>query len=151
MAGQETPEVAGDAEAWDGQEDKSQAEEKADYIHSEEMSCQPQSLKDAGQGSVQVEEGADKSQGTDEVSCQRAVKKGGSRPCSQQNKAAHAADAHQAAVFDGAQDCFADGVHIAQGVILRDDGQEEYRHGTGQGIGKEDKGHGHAGEYAVYT
>ena len=48
LACQEAPEVACDAVTRHSQENEAQAEEKADHIHAEEMSRQPQSLKDAG-------------------------------------------------------------------------------------------------------
>ncbi len=115
------------------------------------MTCQTQSLQDAGQGGIQIEKGADKAQGGDKITCKRTVKERGAGPSSQKDKCAHAAQAHETAIFDSLKRSAAHGIHISQSVILRDDGQQEYRYGAGQGIGKEDKGHGHAGEDPVYT
>ena len=48
LAGQQPPEVTGDAVAWDGQEDKTQSDQQADNIHDKDVTCQTQSLQDAG-------------------------------------------------------------------------------------------------------
>lgn len=57
---------------------------------------------------------------------------------SQQPEAAHTGTAQQTAVLYGAKDCFLYGFPVSEGIIFRDNGQQQDRNGTGQGIGEED-------------
>lgn len=61
LACQEPPEVSGDTEVRYGKEYKEETDCQADNIHGENMSRHAQSLKNAGECGIQVEERADKS------------------------------------------------------------------------------------------
>ena len=113
------------------------------------MPCEAQSLENAGKRGVQVEKGTDKTKCGDKIPGQRAVKQGVAGPFSQKYKRAHTAKSHKGTIFYGAQSGFSDHFHVSQGIIFRDNGQQKHCHGTGQGIGEENKGHCHSCEHAV--
>lgn len=67
LACQQPPEIPGDTELWHSPEHETQSNQQADYIHDEYMARHPKTLEDTGEGGIQVEERADKSQGGDKV------------------------------------------------------------------------------------
>lgn len=135
---QKSPEIAGDANCGNRQKDEEQADQQADYIHDKDASCPAQSLKNAGQCGVQIEKGTDEAQSGDEMTGEFAVEEQPAQKVSQQPKTAHTGTAQQTTVFYGADDCFLYGCPVSEGIIFRDNGQQQDCHGTGQGIGKED-------------
>ena len=82
---------------------------------------------------------------------QFTVEQFGSHPIPQKKKNAQTKKAHETAVFYGTQSVVPYGFPVTFCMIFGDGGEEKDRHGTGESIGKKDHGHGHTGEYAVYT
>ena len=82
---------------------------------------------------------------------QFTVEQFGSHPIPQKKKTAQTKKAHETAVFYGTQSVVPYGFPVTFCMIFGDGGEEKDCHGTGESIGKKDHGHGHTGEYAVYT
>ncbi len=67
LADQYSVQISLDPQAGDSQQDEGQPCQQSGHIDQEQTPGHAQSLQDAGQGSVQIEEGADQAQGADEM------------------------------------------------------------------------------------
>ncbi len=74
LSGKHSPQISGDAEYWDSLKYEEQAKQQRNYIHGEDSSGLAQSLQNAGEGGVQLEERAQEAPCGDEMSGQRTVK-----------------------------------------------------------------------------
>lgn len=73
LAGQKPPEISSDAKAGNGGKYKTQAKQQADHIHGKDVPGHTKALKNAGQGGIQIEEGAQESKCGDKITCQGTV------------------------------------------------------------------------------
>ena len=151
LADQQPIQVALDAQAGHCQQDKQQPHQQGGYIDEKQPSGHSQSLQNAGQGVVQIEEGTDQAQGADEMSRQRAsVQPFPQEPAGEQEKA-HAGKTQDKAIFYRAQNGPAYTLFISLCIALGDHGQQHDRYGASQGIRKKDHGESHAGQHTVHT
>ena len=123
LACQQSPEVAADAEARNGEEDKGEAHQQADDIHEKDLSCFAESLQNTGQSGVEVQKRTDEAESRDEISGERTFEECAARPVSEEQKTDHAAEAHQSAVFYGFDCGLRDDLPVSERVIFGDYGE----------------------------
>lgn len=151
LADQNPPQISLHTDHGNGKKYEQEPDQKTDHVGDKDPPRHSQPLQNAGERGIQIQKRTDESQRHDEMPGQFTVEQFGSHPIPQKKKTAQTKKAHETAVFYGTQSVVPYGSTVSFGMIFGDGGQEKDRHGTGESIGKKDHGHGHTGEYAVYT
>ena len=103
LAYQNAPQISLHTNPGDGKKYEQQPDQKTDHVGEEDPPRHSQSLQDAGEGGIQIQEGTDESQGYDKMSGQLTVKQFCSHPVTQKQKNTQTKETHETAIFYGAQ------------------------------------------------
>ena len=149
LADKDSPQISCDPQTGNRQQDKKNPDQETCQVLEKSQKGVSQPVKDTGEGSRKVEEGADKGKDLQKNSRLLIVKDQDAQGFPVKEKNACKKDTQKQAVFDGFFCGRADRVPVSPGLIAGNCGEQKCGNGAGNGGGKHEKRHGHSGKNAI--